>query len=194
MYSFLSFPASWMCSKYVNDIIPSPVAESAISDVQWSSEEQSTEYEEVPRSPKRVNEDPFDGPPSPKSPRQVPCMGPDLGSLVRRVRNVRIIAYAPETCVWSAQFFQLRTYLSYLYYTGINLNCWLFTLSSAFPSPCCLLLCPLESIKYFIILFNPAFKLNLQFMKKSRINLGAFIGIDFHASFSLKWMLIIETN
>ncbi|XP_078312524.1 nicotinamide/nicotinic acid mononucleotide adenylyltransferase 1-like isoform X2 [Crassostrea virginica] len=74
-------------NKYVNDIIPSPVAESAISDVQWSSEEQSTEYEEVPRSPKRVNEDPFDGPPSPKSPRQVPCMGPDLGSLVRRVRN-----------------------------------------------------------------------------------------------------------
>uniref|UniRef100_K1Q809 Uncharacterized protein n=1 Tax=Magallana gigas TaxID=29159 RepID=K1Q809_MAGGI len=74
--------------------------ENAVSDVQWpNSEGPSSEYEEVPRSPKRINEDPFDGPPSPKSPRHVPCMGPDLGSLVRRVRNVRIIAYAPETCV-----------------------------------------------------------------------------------------------
>lgn len=89
-------------SKYVNDIIPSPVVDNAISDAQWSSEDQVSECEEVPRSPKRINEDPLEGPPSPKSPRHVPCMGSELGSLVRRVRNVRIIAYAPETCVWCA--------------------------------------------------------------------------------------------
>ncbi|XP_061183455.1 nicotinamide/nicotinic acid mononucleotide adenylyltransferase 1-like isoform X2 [Saccostrea echinata] len=74
-------------NKYVNDIIPSPMADSAFSEVQWNQEDQTSDQEEVPRSPKRLNEEPFEGPPSPKSPRHVPCMGPDLGSLVRRVRN-----------------------------------------------------------------------------------------------------------
>ncbi|XP_048744903.2 nicotinamide/nicotinic acid mononucleotide adenylyltransferase 1-like isoform X2 [Ostrea edulis] len=74
-------------NKYVNDVIPSPVVDNAISDAHWSSEDQVSECEEVPRSPKRINEDPLEGPPSPKSPRHVPCMGSELGSLVRRVRN-----------------------------------------------------------------------------------------------------------
>ena len=55
--------------------------------------------EEHPRSPKRVHPNSWIGPPSPKSPRHVSCMKPDIGGLVRRVRNVRIVAIAPETCV-----------------------------------------------------------------------------------------------
>ncbi|XP_071170326.1 nicotinamide/nicotinic acid mononucleotide adenylyltransferase 1-like isoform X1 [Mytilus edulis] len=55
--------------------------------------------EERPRSPKRVHPNSWVGPPSPKSPRHVSCMRPDISGLVRRVRNVRIVGFAPETCV-----------------------------------------------------------------------------------------------
>lgn len=57
--------------------------------------------EERPRSPKRVHPNSWVGPPSPKSPRHISCMRPDISGLVRRVRNVRIVGYAPETCVWT---------------------------------------------------------------------------------------------
>ena len=59
--------------------------------------------EEPPRSPKRqISNEQFDEcPRSPKSPRNVPCMT-DIGTLVRRVKNVKLVHYhmlAPETCV-----------------------------------------------------------------------------------------------
>ncbi|KAK3096121.1 hypothetical protein FSP39_023434 [Pinctada imbricata] len=71
------------------------------SESPWRMQHQTslTDFDEPPRSPKRQIEEPADGPPSPKSPRHVPCMGANIGMLVSRVRNVRIVAYAPETCV-----------------------------------------------------------------------------------------------
>lgn len=48
---------------------------------------------------KRINEDFFDGFLFFKFFRYVFCMGLDLGFLVRRVRNVRIIVYVLEICV-----------------------------------------------------------------------------------------------
>ena len=99
-----------MDSKYINDIVPSPVADNTTiymdavdnprPESPWRFQHQPmADYDDPPRSPKRQVEDPSDGPPSPKSPRHVPCLGGNIGMLVSRVRNVRIVAYAPETCV-----------------------------------------------------------------------------------------------
>lgn len=113
------FLPSFGCSKYISDLIPSPNNDNVFpSDVVDSADpintwpppppRSSLEDEEPPRSPKRqIMQDASECPRSPKSPRHVPrspnsprhvpCMT-DIGTLVRRVRNVRI-AFAPETCV-----------------------------------------------------------------------------------------------
>lgn len=109
------------CSKVLNGIIKTPTNEKEVDETKQNlrfegkdevdgSPRQSPRpqpiqtrnivvEDERPRSPKRVHPNSWVGPPSPKSPRHVSCMRPDISGLVRRVRNVRIVGFAPETCV-----------------------------------------------------------------------------------------------
>lgn len=105
-------------SKYINHLMPSPNDEAMLSpepeeDNSSSSGEISmvlrsadslssrdtndtSSLLSVERSPARLE----------PSPKHVPCMT-DLGTLVRRVKNVRV-AYIPETCVWLGMNWCLR--------------------------------------------------------------------------------------